>query len=114
MNSAHVFVETNFLFGVFRMPSKRHRNALALKARFDAGEVNPTRPRVWLATPRFRVPHDGVWKMGHDDLVAKTIHLSCFFLPTGATSPRTRVDAYAPPATIRARFFGNPILKVQH
>jgi hypothetical protein len=32
-------VETNFLFGVFRMPSKRHRNAVALKARFDAGEI---------------------------------------------------------------------------
>jgi hypothetical protein len=32
-------VETNFLYGVFRMPSKRHREALALKARFDAGEV---------------------------------------------------------------------------
>ena len=39
MNLAHVFVETNFLFGVFRMPSKGHRDALALKARFDAGEV---------------------------------------------------------------------------
>jgi hypothetical protein len=39
MALAHVFVETNFLFGVFRMPSKRHRNAVALKARFDAGEV---------------------------------------------------------------------------
>jgi predicted nucleic acid-binding protein len=39
MTSAHIFVETNFLFGVFRMPSKRHRNALALKARFEAGEV---------------------------------------------------------------------------
>jgi hypothetical protein len=39
MISAHVFVETNFLFGVFRMPSKRHRNALALQSRFEAGEV---------------------------------------------------------------------------
>ncbi len=39
MASAHVFVETNFLFGVFRMPSKRHRDALALKARSDAGDV---------------------------------------------------------------------------
>ena len=39
MASAHIFVETNFLFGVFRMPSKRHRNALTLKARFDAGDV---------------------------------------------------------------------------
>lgn len=37
--SAHVFVETNFLFGTFRMPSKRHRDALALKARFDAGDI---------------------------------------------------------------------------
>jgi hypothetical protein len=39
MVAAHVFVETNFLFGVFRMPSKRHRDALALKARFDAGDI---------------------------------------------------------------------------
>jgi predicted nucleic acid-binding protein len=39
MIAAHVFVETNFLFGVFRMPSKRHRDALALKARLDAGEI---------------------------------------------------------------------------
>jgi predicted nucleic acid-binding protein len=36
---AHVFVETNFLFGAFRMPSKRHRDALALKGLFDAGQV---------------------------------------------------------------------------
>jgi predicted nucleic acid-binding protein len=35
----HVFVETNFLFGIFRMPSKRHGDALALKARFDAREI---------------------------------------------------------------------------
>ncbi len=27
MTQAHVFVETNFLFAVFRMPSKRHRDA---------------------------------------------------------------------------------------
>jgi hypothetical protein len=39
MTQAHVFVETNFLFGVIRMPSKRHRDALALKAQFDAGGV---------------------------------------------------------------------------
>ena len=26
MTLPHVFVETNFLFGVFRMPSKRHRD----------------------------------------------------------------------------------------
>jgi hypothetical protein len=39
MTPAHVFVETKFLFGVFRMPSKRHRDALALKAQFSSGEV---------------------------------------------------------------------------
>jgi hypothetical protein len=39
MTPAHVFVETNFLFGIFRMPSKRHRDALALKAQFSSGEV---------------------------------------------------------------------------
>jgi hypothetical protein len=39
MTVPHVFVETNFLFGSFRMPSKQHRDALALKARFDAGEI---------------------------------------------------------------------------
>jgi hypothetical protein len=39
MTQTHVFVETNFLFGVFRMPSKRHRDAVALKAQFSAGEV---------------------------------------------------------------------------
>jgi predicted nucleic acid-binding protein len=39
MTRSHVFVETNFLFGVFRMPSRRHRDALALKECFDAGEV---------------------------------------------------------------------------
>jgi hypothetical protein len=39
MTQPHVFVATNFLFSVFRMPSKRHRDALALKAQFGAGEV---------------------------------------------------------------------------
>ncbi len=39
MTQPNVFVETNVLFGVFRMPSKRHRDALALKAQFGAGEV---------------------------------------------------------------------------
>ena len=39
MALAHVFVETNFLFGAFRMPSKRHRDAQALKGRFDGGEI---------------------------------------------------------------------------
>jgi hypothetical protein len=37
--TTHVFAETNFLFGVFRMPSKRNPDALALRARFDAGDV---------------------------------------------------------------------------
>jgi predicted nucleic acid-binding protein len=52
MTSAHVFVETNFLFGIFRMPSKRHRDALALKARFDAGEVKLYVPYVCLQEAR--------------------------------------------------------------
>jgi predicted nucleic acid-binding protein len=39
MSLPHVFVETNFLFGSFRMPSKRQRDALALKARFAAAEI---------------------------------------------------------------------------
>jgi predicted nucleic acid-binding protein len=46
MFAAHIFVETNFLYGIFRMPSKRHRDALALKARFDAGEVRLYVPYV--------------------------------------------------------------------
>jgi len=39
MTSPHVFVETSFLFSAFRMPSKRHREALELKARSDRGEI---------------------------------------------------------------------------
>jgi hypothetical protein len=39
MPLAHVFVETNFLFGIFRMPSQRHRDAINLKMRFEAGEI---------------------------------------------------------------------------
>lgn len=39
MSLPHVFVETSFLFGVFRMPSRRHRDALALKARFEAQDI---------------------------------------------------------------------------
>jgi hypothetical protein len=39
MTQPHVFVETNFLFGVFRMPSKRHGDALALQAQFGTGDV---------------------------------------------------------------------------
>jgi hypothetical protein len=39
MSQSHVFVETSFLFGVFRMPSKWHHDAVALKGRFEAGQV---------------------------------------------------------------------------
>src|SRR5262245_11904679 len=39
MTLPHVFAETSFLFGTFRMPSKRHRDALALQARLAAGEI---------------------------------------------------------------------------
>src|SRR5271166_5216189 len=46
MTQSHVFVETNFLFGVFRMPSKRHRDALALKAEFSSGRVKLYVPYV--------------------------------------------------------------------
>jgi len=46
MSLENVIVGTNFLFGVFRMPSKRHRDALALKARFDAREIKLYVPYV--------------------------------------------------------------------
>lgn len=46
MPSIHVFVETSFLFSVFRMPSKRQRDALQLKARFDSDEVKLYVPYV--------------------------------------------------------------------
>ena len=38
MNKPHVFGETNFLFGIFRMLSKRHRDALVARraAQHDA------------------------------------------------------------------------------
>jgi hypothetical protein len=39
MTVPHVFVETNFLFSIFCMPSKRRRDAVALRARFQAGDV---------------------------------------------------------------------------
>jgi predicted nucleic acid-binding protein len=39
MPLVHAFIETNFLFRIFCTPSKRHRDALALKKRFEAGEV---------------------------------------------------------------------------
>src|SRR5437762_3108953 len=49
---AHVFVETNFLFGAFRMPSKRHRDALALKEQFYAGEIRLYIPYLCLQEAR--------------------------------------------------------------
>jgi predicted nucleic acid-binding protein len=42
----HVFVETGFLYSTFRMPSKRHGDALALKARMDTGAVKLYVPYV--------------------------------------------------------------------
>ena len=46
MTVTHAFVETSFLYGIFCMPSKRNRDALALKARHDAGEVKLYVPYV--------------------------------------------------------------------
>ncbi len=46
MTPLHVFVETNFLFGVFRMPSKRQRDALSLKTKFGTGDVKLYVPYV--------------------------------------------------------------------
>src|SRR5262249_48087945 len=40
MTVPSLFIETNFLFSIFRMPSQRPPDALALRARFEAGEVN--------------------------------------------------------------------------
>ncbi len=39
MSMAHVFVETNFLYSVYRMPSQRRDDALALHSRFQEGEI---------------------------------------------------------------------------
>jgi predicted nucleic acid-binding protein len=39
MTLSHVFAETSFLFNVFRMPSKRRGDALALQGRFEAKEL---------------------------------------------------------------------------
>jgi predicted nucleic acid-binding protein len=52
MTQPQVFVETNFLFGVFRMPSKRHRDALALKAHFGAGDVKLYVPYLFFQEAR--------------------------------------------------------------
>src|SRR5580765_1700034 len=46
MISAHVFVETNFLFGVFRMPSKRRQDAVVLRSRFESGQIKLYVPYV--------------------------------------------------------------------
>src|SRR5947208_11301657 len=55
MTRPHVFVETNFLFGVFRMPSKRHRDALALKSQFGAGEVKLYVPYLCFQEARYLI-----------------------------------------------------------
>lgn len=39
MTSIHVFAETNYLFGIFGLPSKRQPNAHAIRSRFEAGEL---------------------------------------------------------------------------
>jgi len=56
MPLAHVFVETNFLFGIFRMPSQRHRDAINLKMRFEAGEIKLYVPYVCFQEARRRIP----------------------------------------------------------
>jgi predicted nucleic acid-binding protein len=55
MTSAHIFVESNFLFGVFCMPSKRHRDAVALKARLDADEVKLYVPYLCFQEARYLI-----------------------------------------------------------
>src|SRR2546423_1193454 len=67
MTVPHVFVETNFLFGVFHMPSKRHRDALALKARVDAAEVRLYVPYVSFQEARNKITRS-LPKYGIDDL----------------------------------------------
>lgn len=52
MTVLHIFVETNFLISAFRMPSKRHREALALQARFEAGEIKLYVPYLCLQEAR--------------------------------------------------------------
>jgi len=44
----HAFVETNFLFGVFRLPSERRPDALALWSRCKAGGIKLYLPYVCL------------------------------------------------------------------
>lgn len=46
MSRRHIFIETNFLFHAYRMPSKRHRDVRALMTRFEAGEVKFYAPYV--------------------------------------------------------------------
>ena len=52
MSVPHVFVETNFLFSVFQMPSKRDREALALRERFEAGGIKLYVPYLCLQETR--------------------------------------------------------------
>jgi hypothetical protein len=55
MNLPQVFVETSFLFGIFRMPSKRRREALALKARFEMGEIKLYLPYLCFQEARYLI-----------------------------------------------------------
>lgn len=55
MTVRHVFVETSFLFSIFCMPSKRHRDALALKVRFDAGEIKLYAPYLCFQEARYLI-----------------------------------------------------------
>lgn len=55
MTLIHVFAETNFLFGIFGMPSKRQPNALALRARFDAGEIKLYIPYLCFQEARYLI-----------------------------------------------------------
>jgi predicted nucleic acid-binding protein len=55
MTAAHVFAETNFLYNIFHMPSKRQQDALALRARFEAGEIKLYVPYLCLQETRHRI-----------------------------------------------------------
>lgn len=52
MALAHVFVETNFLFSTFRLPSKRQHEAMALRAWFERGELALYLPYLCLQEAR--------------------------------------------------------------
>jgi hypothetical protein len=55
MTAAHVFAETNFLYHVFHMPSKRLPDAVALRKRFDAAEIKLYVPYVCFQEARHRI-----------------------------------------------------------